>query len=98
MRIVMATRLVERELRRRGWWETAQALRARRYDWFVQAADEFVLCRNGHLSFTKVAFTDDPVSIWLFKGVLGGLENLSRRTLTRAVRKDRRSGPILPAR
>ncbi len=100
MRIVTSARSVERELRRHGWWEAAQALQARGDNWFVQVADEFILCRNGHLSFTKVAFTDDPVSIWLFKGTLGGLEQLSWRTLSRAVGKNRPRGGAsnLPAR
>jgi hypothetical protein len=100
MRIMMSARAVGRELRRRGWWEAAQALRARRDNWFVQDCDEFMVCRDGNLSFYKVAMTDDPVSIWLFKGSLGGLEQLSGRTLSRAVRKEPPRGgvPALPRR
>ena len=80
MRVIRTEIGVERELRRRGWSEVAHALqRRRRKAWFVQEANEFLVCDGHRLYWYKVEAKDNPWTLYPFKRYLAGLVNLTPR-------------------
>jgi hypothetical protein len=99
MRVISTEIGVERELRRRGWSQITHALqRKRRKGWFVQEANEFLVCFGHRLYWYKVEARDNPWTLYPFKRFLGGLANLSpkyRGCTGRAIQWDAPGGKAL---